>query len=36
MAEQKESASPRWAVWAGVAVVAGCLITIVATLNDIF
>jgi hypothetical protein len=26
----------RWTVWAGVLVVLGCLVTIGATLNDIF
>ena len=36
MMEQKERASPRWALWAGLAVAVGCLVTIVATLNDIY
>jgi hypothetical protein len=31
-----EEASPKWAIWAGVLVVVGCLVTIAATLNDIF
>jgi hypothetical protein len=31
-----EEASPKWTLWAGLLVAVGCLVTIAATLNDIF
>jgi len=32
----KVEASPNWPRWAGLLVAVGCLVTIAATLNDIF
>ncbi len=34
--EEQRVSNPRWTIWAGVAVVIGCIVTILATLNDIF
>jgi len=35
MSSERVSA-PKWTIWAGVAVVVGCVVTILATLNDIW
>ena len=36
MIDEQEQKAPRWPLWAGLAVVLGCVLTIAATLNDIF